>query len=224
MIIQIGFGAVGSRVTPLLRSMFPHFTIYVIDPDKFEIKNLTNQNITAEDVGKPKAKVAAERFNVVGIEDYYNRLILMDLIKDINITYRVYIISCVDNVRTRLQIAEDIFSLYRDLDKVCISVKNLRWVDTGVYMDISQHIAGGQTCAITTGTRLKQMTRMLLNIKEDNSNSCITIPSYIHETAAMLTIYSAASLFDKNPCEYTFLTSLKTHELKIITKPTKEDK
>jgi hypothetical protein len=59
-VLVAGVGNIGSHLAPLLaRAGFGRITL--VDRDHVEEKNLTAQDYTPEDVGKPKARVQAER-------------------------------------------------------------------------------------------------------------------------------------------------------------------
>lgn len=68
-VIVVGCGGTGGRLIPMLsqllsrgayQDLFP--TITLIDGDEVEVKNLNRQNFIAEDVGRNKAEVLAERY------------------------------------------------------------------------------------------------------------------------------------------------------------------
>ena len=75
-IVVVGAGGTGSRVVPLLaqfiktitagvspRGFLVNPTIYLVDDDVVEEKNLVRQNFIQPDVGKPKAAVLAGRYS-----------------------------------------------------------------------------------------------------------------------------------------------------------------
>ena len=62
-ILIIGVGGIGSYLVGLLAKI-DRFNITVADPDIVEEKNLSYQNFGEEDVGKNKALVMKEYFNL----------------------------------------------------------------------------------------------------------------------------------------------------------------
>lgn len=214
-IVQIGFGGIGTRLTPLIRQQFKE-KLYVIDKDKFEAKNLNNQNITIDDLNKPKARVAAERYKAVGIEDYYNRLILLSLMK--NQYKKFIIISCVDNINTRIQIGEDVLNFNNP---------NIIWIDLGVYLDPKLKIAGGHSKVFNINER-ESIKNFIMKLNKTNSDNigCLVIPGFVHNIAAQLGFNSLASVifsketavFPKNIFEYDFMVNLKSYELQVKTR------
>lgn len=136
-VIVLGCGGTGSYVIPgiarLLYSMkdsgqhVPTFTL--VDADEVETKNLIRQNFSPGDVGRNKAEALATRYaGAFALEIAYQDKFLEKEADIQNLFDSVggatMIISCVDNIRTRLSIRNAIHS-YRD------HYKNIYWIDTG---------------------------------------------------------------------------------------------
>lgn len=83
-VIVVGCGGTAGRLIPLIsqlmsrgayQDLFP--TITLIDGDEVEVKNLNRQNFIAEDVGRNKAEVLAERYGnafeipIIAIPHFY---------------------------------------------------------------------------------------------------------------------------------------------------------
>ncbi len=64
----VGAGNTGSHVGPHLARMAEIGHLLVIDPDRFEAKNISGQAITRRDVGKPKAEVLAKKLRQINPE------------------------------------------------------------------------------------------------------------------------------------------------------------
>lgn len=68
-VLIIGGGGTGGRLVPLLAQFLttckwiPNPEITIVDDDTVEEKNLLRQNFIAQDVGKPKAQVLAQRYS-----------------------------------------------------------------------------------------------------------------------------------------------------------------
>jgi molybdopterin-synthase adenylyltransferase len=112
-IAVIGCGTTGNQIIPLLEG-----EILLVDRDIVEERNLERQPLfTKEDVGKPKALVLGEKFNL----DY--RILDLDY-STLSVFEGVdFIIDCTDNLETRFLINE-------------YSVKNcIDWIYTGAVGD-----------------------------------------------------------------------------------------
>lgn len=131
-IIVFGCGGTGSYVIPniarLLSTINPEERqvpkLTVIDGDKVEEKNLIRQNFVYHDVGKNKADVMASRYSgafgieISAIDKYVDKE--NDIVNLIDYDSTL-ILSCVDNIRTRLNIKKALEKSYIE----CI------WVDSG---------------------------------------------------------------------------------------------
>jgi len=76
-VIVGGIGLIGSHVVPHLGRMPNVGSVKLIDPDYYEEKNLLSQDISIEDVGKPKASVQADRLARV------NKGLRVEVIQDV---------------------------------------------------------------------------------------------------------------------------------------------
>jgi molybdopterin-synthase adenylyltransferase len=155
-IIIIGCGTSGNQIIPLLDGCT------IIDRDIIEEKNLTRQPLfTSKDIGKPKAQVLAEKYNLpyhILDLDYTN----IDILSSADL-----IIDCTDNLQTRFLIND-------------FAIKNnIPWIYTGIVTDLSRvmsitgeycfscifsAIKGLDTCS-TAGVDLetaKQMAQIVL--------------------------------------------------------------
>ena len=133
-IIVIGAGGTGGYVIPHLYRLGyasrRQVRIIVCDGDVVEQKNLIRQNFIAQDIGRNKAQVQAERYSAAfGIECEYKpdfiendeelyNLTLPDFyakpFSGISETQKVILLGCVDNNRSR-QMCHRVFNRQKDL-------------------------------------------------------------------------------------------------------------
>lgn len=121
----IGAGGIGGNlVYNLYRDRAALFQkiqkIYIYDGDTVEEKNLMRQNFTNADVGKNKAEVIASRYkeflDIEAVPAFFNPKFTQDNIRQIDIiSSNDIIISCVDNIKTRLDILDEINSIFVEL-------------------------------------------------------------------------------------------------------------
>jgi ThiF family len=114
-IVIIGCGGNGSRLLAKLcnyivsQNIYP--AVYLVDEDVVEEKNISRQMFHIRDIGKPKAKVLAERYGMLSNRsrnfDYYNSYVNdifsvhLLLNEKLNIYRQTLIFLCVDNNPTR---------------------------------------------------------------------------------------------------------------------------
>jgi len=106
-VVVVGCGGnIGSHLLPHLARMEGIERVTLIDQDVYERKNLTSQNITYQDIGRPKVTVQAERFRqinqgapVEALFDAAQNLALGKLRGDL-------IVGCLDNNAARLYLSE----------------------------------------------------------------------------------------------------------------------
>ena len=133
-IIVIGAGGTGGYVIPHLYRLGyasrRQVRIIVCDGDVVEQKNLIRQNFIAQDIGRNKAQVQAERYSAAfGIECEYKpdfiendeelfNLTLPDFyakpFSGISETQKVILLGCVDNNKSR-QMCHRVFNRQKDL-------------------------------------------------------------------------------------------------------------
>jgi adenylyltransferase/sulfurtransferase len=58
-------GNIGSHLTPHLARLPGISRVILVDPDVYEARNLSGQDIRPEDVGRPKVQVQAERLRAI---------------------------------------------------------------------------------------------------------------------------------------------------------------
>ena len=154
-IIVLGAGGTGGYVIPhLYRIGYAtgrDIRIIVCDGDVVEEKNLIRQNFVAQDVGRNKAQVQAERYSAAfGIECEYRpafieseeelmRLTLPDHRPYGQPSQRVILLGCVDNNRSR-QLCHKVF--YRQ--------RNLVYIDSGNGEHTGQVVCGVRRNGRTT--------------------------------------------------------------------------
>lgn len=138
--VIVGCGGTGSRLVPLLSQFIKTCpwivdpTVFLVDDDVVEQKNLQRQNFITPDIGKPKAEVLASRYSKA-----YN-LTIIPIVERINRDRSVYdrifngrvdtlikgnsksamIISCVDNMEARRNILNTFTSV---------------WTNSGIFLD-----------------------------------------------------------------------------------------
>lgn len=141
--ILIGAGGTGgylvpnlARILSVVNANFPSYypedmnTLTIVDGDEVETHNINRQNFVRNDIGKMKAEVLANRYGqAFGLEikscaTYLENNKQMDSFMNYNkgIDAREFIISCVDNHRTRQMIHNYIMS---HLNRTFI------WLDAG---------------------------------------------------------------------------------------------
>lgn len=113
-IIVVGCGGTGSyyirdlaRMVGSLKTKKPE--ILLIDGDKVEEKNLVRQNFTSADVGRNKAEVQAARYGAMAGQMAFRATYLATVEEMIGLLgggSNVLVVSCVDNIKTRLLIKQ----------------------------------------------------------------------------------------------------------------------
>lgn len=104
-IIVVGAGGIGARVIPaLIKMVMPGTNIHVFDPDVVEERNLVRQNFSADDVGRAKAEVMADRYTTerIPVIPYVGEIEKAGVHINSGIAARGFIIAGVDNRRTRM--------------------------------------------------------------------------------------------------------------------------
>jgi len=132
-IIIVGCGGTGSYVIPsiarLLYTLRPReVRLTLIDADVVEEKNIIRQNFSPGDVGKNKAEALAARYSGAFGLNIATRDKYLETEEDIQDLFNsapggVLVISCVDNIRTRLSISNAVARSRTD--------KTVYWIDTG---------------------------------------------------------------------------------------------
>lgn len=99
-------GNIGSQLLPHLAHMSGVEGVTLIDPDPYEFKNLFSQNVTRDELGRPKSTVQAERLGLLNPEiqvedvvDHVENIPMGKLRADL-------IIGCLDNNSARLFLNE----------------------------------------------------------------------------------------------------------------------
>lgn len=127
-IVIVGCGGTGSYLVPAIsRSITVNgkgTSLLLIDGDNVEEKNLKRQNFIAADVGKNKAEVLCARYAsafgiAISMLDKYVESV--DKFREI-ITNETLVITCVDNIKTRLMVKEAISK---------ITEGAVYWIDCG---------------------------------------------------------------------------------------------
>lgn len=146
-IFLIGCGGNGSELAPKLarlarnlRKRGERVSLYFIDPDRVETKNLDRQNFCWSERGLYKAETLANRFahaNGVAITAVTARF-KASLVRDLtghSQTLKV-LVGCVDNPEARFEIARATQESYS---------RKLVWLDLGNDYDSGQVLIGGAT-------------------------------------------------------------------------------
>ena len=156
-IFVIGCGGTGSRLVPLLaqfvktithgvspRGVIINPTIYLIDDDVVEHKNLARQNFIESDVGKPKAAVLATRYarafgvNIIPVVARVDqRRTFYESIREtaVNPGSNSVLIMCVDSAQAR----RDILAAWTGLPRHSYAVETTPFViDAGNEDDFGQ--------------------------------------------------------------------------------------
>lgn len=132
-ILLIGTGATGSQLLPFLTQLLNNFVgthpLTIMDGDIFEEKNLKNQKCTVMDIASAKAKVLAERYQLV-YQDLEIRYVdeyaltkdrIIELLRMDPNGFPV-LIGCVDNNASR-KLFNEVFNDNR--------IKDLIYIDSG---------------------------------------------------------------------------------------------
>ena len=128
-IIVIGCGGTGSfyirDMARLVSSLKYKPEILLVDGDVVESKNLIRQNFVSVDIGKNKADVQAGRYGGLGVKMAFRGeyLASKDQLKEMGGTFEnVLLVSCVDNIKTRLLIREALAE---------VTPAQMFWIDCG---------------------------------------------------------------------------------------------
>ena len=113
-------GAVGSHVVPLLARLPGVGRITLVDPDRYEARNLAGQDITPADVGHAKVEVQAQRLRarLPGAEV----IALAERVEDVAPGWlrADVMLACVDSRRARQVVNERALAL------------GMPWIDAGL--------------------------------------------------------------------------------------------
>ncbi len=122
-VIIVGLGAIGSHVVSHVARMADVTEVTVVDPDRYEPKNLRAQNISRTDVGRSKAQAQARRIALVNhgirVRPYHGRIEDMPLGR----LRADVILGCVDSRRGRMAINQAAWRL------------GIPWINAGVDAD-----------------------------------------------------------------------------------------
>lgn len=138
--VIVGCGGTGSRLVPILAQFIKTCpwivdpTIFLVDDDVVEQKNLQRQNFITPDVGKPKSEVLASRYSkaynitiipvverVTSDRTTYNRIFNGRVESPIKGNIKsAMIISCVDNMEARRNILNTFAAV---------------WAQNGIFLD-----------------------------------------------------------------------------------------
>jgi len=202
--IQVGFGAIGTRLIELLK---PQYGL-IIDPDTFETKNLENQLISPEDVGQPKVALATKKYGLIGVQDIFRpKYIVKDL--------KIGMVMAVDNFRARMRILEALYAAKQS--------KNIRLsyvVDVGIDIDYSEpdeplyfgHIT---ILADPQPDVLHDYLNFILKHGKESPNRCIVFPAWLHATAAALAAFTIQTLDKKTENHRLVFTKIKGQPIAI---------
>ena len=146
-VFLIGCGGNGSELAPKLARMArnlrkrgEHVSLYFIDPDRVETKNLDRQNFCWAERGLYKAETLANRFAhangvaITAVAAPFKASFVRDLAGHSQ-TLKV-LVGCVDRADARLEIARAAHDAYG---------RKLVWLDLGNSYDSGQVLIGGST-------------------------------------------------------------------------------
>lgn len=116
-VIVLGCGGTGGYLVPSLARLIANLDrsveLILLDGDKVEAKNLGRQNFISPDLGRYKAEVLAERYSAAfGMQIHFvpeylkSKKTLTQLTKGYNEPGAAIVIGCVDNHRTRREVAK----------------------------------------------------------------------------------------------------------------------
>ena len=177
----VGVGGTGSQVLTALaridcglRSLgHPGLHVTAYDPDTVTEANIGRQLFSMPDIGLNKAMILVTRINQFFGNDWTAVPEPFDNKQQANIT-----ISCVDNIKSRLQIAKQLSTSNKGYDYN----KRLYWIDFGNTVNSGQVVVGSlnniqqpKTRKHTTIPRLNTITELfnLKTVKEkDSGPSC----------------------------------------------------
>jgi len=116
-------GTIGSHLVPHLARSGSVRNLVLVDKDRYEARNLANQNITRAEVGRSKAKVQAARARRIA-PNVATTAIVADIQRlPLGVLHADLILGCVDNRRARLHLNETSWRL------------GVTWIDAGVLAD-----------------------------------------------------------------------------------------
>ena len=105
----IGVGTIGSHLALTLARMQIPFTMY--DPDTIEEHNLATQAYTRRDIGRYKVDAIAKQCEDIGAEN------ILAVAEEFRATPADIIVSCVDSIEARREIARAIMATDHTLDE-----------------------------------------------------------------------------------------------------------
>lgn len=203
-ILMIGTGATGSQLLPFLAQLLNNFNkshpLTLMDGDIFETKNLKNQKCTINDISSSKAKVLAERYQLVYqdldisyVDEYaLDKERIINLLK-IDINAIPILIGCVDNNASR-KLFNEVFNSNE--------IKDLIYIDSGNgTIDRNGQIVVGykSSCSrqdLSGDTNVYRVTRSSYKILKP---VCDVFPSILKDDDTLDKLTSCTQVVDEHP-------------------------
>ena len=123
VVVIVGTGNIGCYTALLIARLQGIGMVVLIDKDRFEESNLAGQDITREDVGKPKVEAIGRRLRRVNPQ--LKVVTIVAAVEDLPLGFLCgdVLLGCLDSRRTRLYLAENAWAL------------GVPYVDAGVQTD-----------------------------------------------------------------------------------------
>jgi hypothetical protein len=124
-LVVLGCGNIGSHFIPHTARMPGVGRVVLVDPDVYEEKNLSSQDIRPEDIGKPKVQVQAARLRA--IQPDLDISIFQSRLEDVPLGYfeDAIAISCLDSRIARLRLNEITWRVGSPLVDTAVDAANL---------------------------------------------------------------------------------------------------
>ena len=188
-VMVVGTGAIGNEVLKNLALLGVGY-VFCVDFDDISPSNLSRTVLfRTEDLGQPKAEVAARRFRELALEadakvDHFNGDLVWELGAGL---YRRMdlVLGCVDNIETRLAI-----------NRFC-SLTNTPWIDAGI-QELAGHVSAFEppesACYQCTLSE-RQLERARLRY------SCDNFKKKLHQEGRVPTVQIASALVAALQCQ-----------------------
>jgi molybdopterin/thiamine biosynthesis adenylyltransferase len=194
VVIVVGGGNIGSHLTPHLARMPAIDRVVLIDRDTYEERNLTSQDITPDDVGKPKAIVQAKRLQAIrpsvvveAVCGDVTALPLGALSGDV-------ILACLDNNATRQFVGEAAWHLGVPL--IDAGVRN-----EGLLVRTCVYVPGPEAPCMQCGWDTQQYLALEQEYPCNGADAAVPptrSPSFLGSLAASLQAIECAKLLEGN--------------------------
>lgn len=218
-IVQIGCGGTGGYLVPPLSKFMSHLppnikaTYVIVDGDIVEERNVLRQNFTKSDIGKNKAQVLGERYEVEALDIFVGDAALPFIINSSLNTINI-IVGCVDKVEVRLELIKSIKKLVTKYNYSFIYVDAGNFVSNGQVLvetfnlpeEVRQHVQSVDIASVFKGKEAEDTRTPTCSVMGDQSilanfNAALHLYNIITTIVGTNEIITSKIVFTKNTVE-----------------------